>query len=123
MIVWLVALAFGPAIFWLWYVYQKDRWEPEPRALVVKTFLWGMACALPAALGEALFFWSGFFLIVVAAPVIEEYAKYFVVSRTVYREIEFSEPMDGIVYSAAAALGFASIENLLYLIWRNRGFL
>lgn len=116
MIVWLAVLAFSPAIFWLWYVYQKDKWEPEPRALVVKTFLLGMACALPAALGEALFFWSGFFLIVVAAPVIEEYAKYFVVSRTVYRTIEFSEPMDGIVYSAAAALGFASIENLLYLI-------
>jgi RsiW-degrading membrane proteinase PrsW (M82 family) len=115
-IVWLVVLAFGPAIFWLWYVYQKDRWEPEPRALVVKTFLWGMACALPAALGEALFLWSEFFLVVLAAPVIEEYAKYFVVSRTVYREIEFSEPMDGIVYSAAAALGFASIENLLYLV-------
>lgn len=115
MILWLVVLAFGPGIFWLWYVYQKDRWEPEPRTLVIKTFLLGMACALPAALLEVPFAWSGGFLIVVAAPVIEEYAKYFVVSRTVYRYIEFSEPMDGIVYSAAAALGFASIENLLYL--------
>lgn len=116
MILWLVVLAFGPGLFWLWYVYHKDRWEPEPRALVVRTFLLGMACALPAALAEALFFWSGFLLIVVAAPAIEEYAKYFVVSRTVYRQIDFSEPMDGIVYSAAAALGFASLENLLYLI-------
>jgi len=121
-ILWLVVLAFGPGIFWLWYVYQKDRWEPEPRALVVKTFLLGMACAVPAALGEfllfysSIFFWPGFFVIVFAAPIIEEYAKYFVVSRIVYRQIDFSEPMDGIVYSAAAALGFASIENLLYLI-------
>ncbi len=114
--VWLVVLAFAPGIFWLWYVYQKDRWEPEPRTLVVKTFLWGMVCALPVALLEAPFYWSEFFLIVVAAPVIEEYAKYFVVSRTVYKQIDFSEPMDGIVYSAAAALGFASVENLLYLI-------
>lgn len=116
MILWLVVLAFGPGIFWLWYVYQKDRWEPEPRALVAKMFLLGMACTLPAALLEIPFAWSGVFLIVIAAPVIEEYAKYFVVSRTVYRQTEFSEPMDGIVYSAAAALGFASIENLLYLI-------
>ncbi len=113
--VWLVVLAFAPGIFWLWYVYQKDRWEPEPRTFIVKTFLLGMACALPVALLEAPFYWSEFFLIVIAAPVIEEYAKYFVVSRTVYRQGEFSEPMDGIVYSAAAALGFASIENLLYL--------
>lgn len=116
MILWLVVLAFAPGIFWLWYVYQKDRWEPEPRALVVKTFLWGIACALPAALLEVPFAWSVVFLIVIAAPVIEEYAKYFVVSRTVYRQIEFNEPMDGIVYSAAAALGFASLENFLYLV-------
>nr|BAL53364.1 hypothetical conserved protein [uncultured Acetothermia bacterium]BAL59637.1 hypothetical conserved protein [Candidatus Acetothermum autotrophicum] len=116
MTLWLVVLAFGPGIFWLWYVYHKDRWEPEPRALVLRTFLWGMACALPAALLEIPFAWSGVFLIVIAAPAIEEYAKYFVVSRTVYRQLEFNEPMDGIVYAAAAALGFASIENLLYLL-------
>lgn len=116
MILWLVVLAFAPGIFWLWYVYQKDRWEPEPRALVVKTFVWGMACAIPAAVLEVPFAWSGVFLIVIAAPVIEEYAKYFVVSRTVYRQTEFSEPMDGIVYSAAAALGFASLENFFYLL-------
>lgn len=116
MILWLVVLAFGPGIFWLWYVYQKDRLEPEPRALVVKIFVLGMVCALPAALLEVPFAWSGVFLIIVAAPVIEEYAKYFVVSRTIYKQIDFNEPMDGIVYSAAAALGFASIENLFYLV-------
>lgn len=116
MILWLVVLAFAPGIFWLWYVYQKDRWEPEPQVLIVKTFLLGMICALPAALLEVPFAWSGVFLIVIAAPVIEEYAKYFVVSRTVYKHTEFSEPMDGIVYSAATALGFASIENFFYLL-------
>lgn len=116
MILWLVVLAFAPGIFWLWYVYQKDQWEPEPQKLVVKTFFLGMLCALPAALLEVPFARSGILLIAIAAPVIEEYAKYFVVSRSVYRQIDFNEPMDGIVYSAAAALGFASIENLLYLI-------
>ncbi len=117
---WIVVLALAPGIFWLWYVYQRDKLEPEPRSLIVKTFLWGLASALPAALLEVPFFWSEFFLIVVAAPVIEEYAKYFAVSRTVYRRIDFSEPMDGIVYSAAAALGFASIENLFYLFAAQR---
>jgi RsiW-degrading membrane proteinase PrsW (M82 family) len=112
---WIVVLALAPGVFWLWYVYQKDRLEPEPRSLIVKTFLWGLTAAFPAALLEVPFFWSEFLLIVVAAPVIEEYAKYFVVSRTVYRQIDFNEPVDGIIYSAAAALGFASIENFLYL--------
>lgn len=120
MILWLVVLALGPGIFWLWYVYQKDRLEPEPRSAVAKTFLLGLLSALPVALLEMPFFWSEFFLIVIAAPVIEEYAKYFVVSRTAYRQIEFSEPMDGIIYAAAAALGFASIENFFYLLAAQR---
>lgn len=108
-------LAFAPGVFWLWYLYRKDRWEPEPRHLVLKSFLWGLAIAVPAALLELAFIWSEFLLIVIAAPVIEEYLKYFVVRRTVYHREEFSEPMDGIVYAGATALGFASIENVGYL--------
>lgn len=112
----ILLLAFAPGIFWLWYLYQKDRWEPEPRHLVLKAFFWGLVIAFPAALLETAFLWSQFLLIVVAAPVIEEYLKYFVVRRAVYHREEFSEPVDGIVYAGAAALGFASIENLGYLL-------
>lgn len=108
-------LAFAPGAFWLWYLYRKDRWEPEPRHLVLQSFAWGLVIALPAALLELAFVWSEFLLIVIAAPVIEEYLKYWVVRRTVYPREEFSEPMDGIIYASATALGFASIENVGYL--------
>jgi len=110
----ILALSFAPGAFWLWYFYKKDRIEPEPGHLVIKTYLWGMAAVVPAILLELPF--SGLFLILVAAPIIEEFVKYFAVRRTIYPHAEFNEPMDGIVYSAAAALGFASVENVFYLL-------
>ncbi|OGF56729.1 MAG: hypothetical protein A2Z21_07795 [Candidatus Fraserbacteria bacterium RBG_16_55_9] len=116
MALWILVLAFAPAVFWLLYFYRRDRLEPEPRWLIVKTFLLGMLSAIPAAVGEALISWVGVFVLVVAiGPAIEEYCKYFVVSRSVYRSEEFDEPMDGIIYAIAAALGFASVENVGYL--------
>ena len=51
----------------------------------------------------------------VIAPVVEEYGKFWVVRRFIYRDVEFDEPMDGIVYAASAALGLASFENVLYV--------
>jgi RsiW-degrading membrane proteinase PrsW (M82 family) len=47
--------------------------------------------------------------------VVEELGKFAVVYYGVFRNAEFSEPMDGIIYAVTAALGFASLENLLYI--------
>lgn len=113
------ALAFAPGIFWLWFFYRQDRWQPEPKRLVVRTFFWGLAAALPAVLLELPFRETPAAAAVLVAPVVEELAKFFVVFLTVYRNPAFDEPMDGIVYAAAAALGFASIENAFYLLNEN----
>ncbi len=114
----LILLAFAPGIFWLWYFYHRDRYEPEPVAWILRIFLIGMAITLPVALVEA-----GFALIlpevilaVFAAPVIEELSKYEVVRRFVYNTVEFNEPVDGIIYATAAALGFATVENISYVL-------
>ncbi|TAK50591.1 MAG: PrsW family intramembrane metalloprotease [Bacteroidetes bacterium] len=109
-------LGFSPGIFWLWYFYKKDKWEPEPKHLVVKTFFWGLLSAFIAALPELPFGEYRMFSLAFLAPVVEELAKFFAVRYTIYNHIEFDEPMDGITYAAAAALGFASIENSLYLM-------
>jgi len=129
-----LVLAFAPGIFWLWMVYRRDRYRPEPRALVVRTFLWGMVVAVPVALLEFVLVFlvdpgaidaiqdgplslaTAAYVSFVAAGVTEELGKYIVVRRTVYHSPYFDEPMDGIVYASAAALGFASLENLGYLL-------
>jgi RsiW-degrading membrane proteinase PrsW (M82 family)/ribosomal protein L40E len=126
-------LAFAPGVFWLWLVYRRDKYRPEPRVLVVRTFLWGMVVAIPVAALESFLIWladpgtffsgTGAFTLATAAymsfvvaGLTEELGKFVVVRRTVYRDPYFDEPMDGLVYSSATALGFASLENLGYLL-------
>jgi RsiW-degrading membrane proteinase PrsW (M82 family) len=116
-ILFIFALALAPGIYWLLYFYHKDRLAPEPRSLVARTFIIGLVAAIPIAIAELLFSWLGGFLMIVAvAPILEEYGKYFSVRFTVYHHKEFDEPLDGIIYAVAAALGFASFENFLYLL-------
>ena len=110
-------IAFAPGIAYLAFFYARDRIEPEPRPMIVRTFLAGMLAGLLAAILEAnTTIGSGWLQAVVLAPFIEEGAKFLAVRRTVYRHAEFDEPMDGIVYAAVAALGFASLENVAYLV-------
>ena len=123
----LVILAIAPAFFWLWWFYRKDRYDPEPRGLILKVFFLGMLPVFPAAILELLllkvipgasgetFAAAIIGNLLVIAPV-EEYGKYLVVRRWAFRHSAFNEPLDGIVYAAAAALGFAALENFFYLL-------
>ena len=115
---YVLILGFAPALFWLWYFYIKDRYAPEPRAWILRIFLLGMVSTIPIALVEALIgilVPSDFFLAVVVAPVVEECGKFLVVYWFVFRRPVFDEPIDGIVYAVTAALGFAALENFVYL--------
>jgi RsiW-degrading membrane proteinase PrsW (M82 family) len=127
LIVIVLGLGLAPGLFWLWFFYHRDKWEPEPKSAVIKTFFLGMAVVVPVLIVEiplTIFKFNLAFAIVglFCVGIIEEYAKYFVVRHGVYRREQFNEPMDGIVYAAASALGFASIENTLYFVSTvNRG--
>jgi RsiW-degrading membrane proteinase PrsW (M82 family) len=112
------ALGFAPALFWLWYFYIKDRYAPEPRSWILRIFVLGMLSTIPIALIEAgigSLVPSEFFTAVVVAPVVEECGKFLVVYWFVFRRPVFDEPIDGIVYAVTAALGFAALENFVYL--------
>lgn len=122
----LLILAVAPGFFILWYIYNKDKYEREPKGLIVATFFIGVGVAVPAGLIEYFFEWAtgmpmtgnmlgafiGSFLVV--APV-EEVAKFLSVRLKAYNAPSFNEVMDGIVYSVAGALGFATIENVFYV--------
>jgi RsiW-degrading membrane proteinase PrsW (M82 family) len=111
----IIILGFTPGIFWVWYFYREDRWEPEPKKMIAKVFLYGIIISLPVLLLEAPFLFSELLLAIIAAPIIEEVFKFVTVRYSVYKNREFSEPLDGIIYASAVALGFASIENTFYL--------
>ncbi|MCX8063468.1 MAG: PrsW family intramembrane metalloprotease [Anaerolineales bacterium] len=132
----ILSLLFGfiPMLINAAWVYWLDRYEQEPKRLLGFVFLWG---ALIAAAGAFIFntIWeTGFYLLtsserlsslstyIISAPLVEEFLKgiavFFVYQ--LYRH-EFDSIMDGIVYAAITALGFAAAENSLYIF--EKGYL
>lgn len=114
-----------PAVAWLVYFYRSDRYAPEPKKLVARTFLVGaiVGAAIAFSLKQMPFKTGILFAPVFMAPVLEEIAKFLSVRWTVFDRPEFDEPVDGIVYATAAALGFAMTENILYVVdgWTTGG--
>ncbi len=125
MVVLVVLISVLPGALWLILFYRSDRYDPEPKKLVARTFLVGaiVASAMALVYQGLPFVKSAMVMVVFMAPLVEEIAKFLCVRWTVYDRPEFNEPMDGMVYAAAAALGFASIENVVYVLteWFNGG--
>jgi RsiW-degrading membrane proteinase PrsW (M82 family) len=113
-VAFIVGIAFAPALFWFWFFARRDR-NPEPAQLLLRTFAWGAVMVLPAAILEvSLEGVIGTLAFFMVGP-IEELAK-FVAARNIARNKAFDEPVDGLIYATAAALGFATLENVLYMI-------
>jgi RsiW-degrading membrane proteinase PrsW (M82 family) len=117
--------AVVPSLLLLWYVYARDR-NPEPRGLLLKTFFLGAAICVPVvpvamglqSLGEgmAVGIWgSALVRAFLGAAIPEELFKYLVLRRFVWNKTAFDEPLDGVVYGVTASLGFATLENILYV--------
>lgn len=106
-----------PAVFWLWFWLREDSKKPEPTGLIIRTFVAGMAVvplALPLQkLSVDLF--TGATLITVWV-VIEETLKYAIALMVILWHRAVDEPIDCIVYMITIALGFAALENALF-IW------
>jgi protease PrsW len=114
----LAAIPVGPLVgVYLWL----DRYEPEPRSLLLLGLGWGAFVATSAALFLQAF--DAFALgsdeatqSVIVAPFTEEAAKgLFIVLLLVYRRAELDGILDGIVYAGMVGIGFAFMENILYL--------
>ena len=107
-----------PAIFWLWFWLKEDGLHPEPRGLIILSFLVGMlatAAAYPIerfisdhVYGniQLLFLWA----------VTEEVLKFIGIYIVALRSKYFDEPIDAVIYFMTIALGFAALENTLFLI-------
>ena len=105
-----------PALLWLWFWLKEDR-RPEPRSLILLTFIVGMV-VVPLVIPPQKFFltyFSGTILIVIWAA-IEELFKYFGAHLAVLRRRAMNEPIDAMIYMITIALGFAAIENTLFLL-------
>lgn len=114
----LAFLPVGPlvgAFLWL------DRYEPEPRRLLAAGLLWGAFVATAAALllqglGGLFVGFDDAQMLAVVAPVTEEATKgAFLLLLLWWRRAELDGILDGIVYAGMVGIGFAFVENILYL--------
>lgn len=120
----ILSLALIPVIILVIFLLAVDRHDREPLRLLGKVFLFGMLASIPILIIETILvrvnIFTGFLGILfqsfIVAGLTEEYMKRRVVMKTAYRHQAFNEKMDGIIYCAFASLGFAAVENIMYLI-------
>lgn len=122
-----MSMAVLPAFAWLFFFYQQDRREPEPKGLVAQVFILGglLAMAIGIPLVERVFqvgtwiyesFWIHLLGSILVVGFAQEFLKYAAIRFSVYSSGEFDERTDGIVYATAAGLGFATVLNIAYII-------
>jgi RsiW-degrading membrane proteinase PrsW (M82 family) len=125
-IFFLLAIALAPGAAIGLYIYWKDKHEREPLGLLVKSFFFGVISTLitlliswpisrlvpldPTSLTQQAV--HAFLLV----ALIEEFSKFIFVRWVLYPNKNFNEPFDGIVYSVTVSLGFAGLENILYVM-------
>lgn len=121
------AVALLPALFLMLYIFKKDRIEKEPKGLLLKLLLFGALFSFIPALLEQLgdkllsgFYRAGstrYYLLeaFVVVGLSEEGFKRFILKRKTWNNHNFNCSFDGIVYAAYVSLGFALLENLLYV--------
>jgi RsiW-degrading membrane proteinase PrsW (M82 family) len=126
----LLSLLFGfvPMFFFAVFIYWLDRYEKEPKLLLGAAFFWGAVIAVIGAFILNTSFEVGAYLLtqsdaissfstaVVSAPLFEETLKGLAVLCVfLFFRKEFDSVLDGIIYAAITALGFAASENALYI--------
>ncbi|WNG19704.1 PrsW family intramembrane metalloprotease [Cystobacter fuscus] len=122
------AAAALPPMLLLWYVHSRDK-DPEPRGLLWRTFFWGVALCvpvIPVAFGvhELAVRWGwrmqtwdmALLLAFLGIALPEQCFRLLVLRLYVWNKPAFDEPLDGVVYGATVSLGFATLENLFYVI-------
>ncbi|SFA41103.1 Membrane proteinase PrsW, cleaves anti-sigma factor RsiW, M82 family [Anoxybacillus pushchinoensis] len=117
----IISAGIAPGLALLSYFYLKDEYETEPLSLVLRMFLYGTFLVFPLMFIQYVLkvedmLPNPFVEAFLATSLLEEFFKWFVFYYAIYDRCEFNEPYDGIVYGVSVSLGFATLENILYLL-------
>lgn len=135
-----------PSLLWLFFWTREDKENPEPKSMLALAFVGGMAAVFISLFLEKYLYGMSltnlfatycpkillpifeniaskasvsldkFLLVVIFAPIIEEISKFVMAFALVLRSRDDDEPLDPMIYMITTALGFAAIENMLFLI-------
>ncbi len=122
----LLALALAPGVAIGVYIYLKDHHEREPVGLLIRSFFFGVLSIFVTLLISRVI---GLFVTIdetsvsdqavsafLIVALVEEFSKFIFVRGILYNNKHFNEPFDGIVYSVMVGMGFATFENILYVV-------
>ncbi|MFZ1809160.1 MAG: PrsW family glutamic-type intramembrane protease [Cyclobacteriaceae bacterium] len=121
----LLAIAMAPGVAIGVYIYLKDRHEKEPISLLIKSFFYGVFSIFVTLFISGII--SQFVTIneldvseqavhaFIIVALVEEFSKFIFVRGILYRNKNFNEPFDGIVYAVMVSMGFATFENIFYV--------
>lgn len=117
----LLALSIAPVIFLLVFIYRQDKYEKEPLGLLLLAFLGGMVAipvdlTLVTIIDTVFYSETVFYSAFIEAGLCEEFSKFIILFLLIWWNKNFNEHMDGIVYAAFVGLGFACIENVMYVM-------
>src|SRR5512137_2600832 len=120
----LLFISLAPILIIAFYIYNRDKYEKEPIPLLLKALFAGILIVLPVVLIEKLLSYPSemmeglpavAYTAFAVAALTEEGMKFLAFLFFFWNNRNFNEKFDGIVYSVYIALGFAGIENILYV--------
>ena len=131
----LLAVSLAPVILLLLYLYKRDKYEKEPKKLLAKALIFGALTVLPVFFIETWLsgYWDNKYnypankLLTAAydsfivAAFTEELFKFSVFIIFIWSNKNFNEKFDGIIYAVYISLGFAAIENIMYVFGSGIG--
>lgn len=126
----LLQAALAPIFICAVYIYIRDKYEKEPFSMLFLSLLYGMystfVILMVGRLVEKAFFHEGtqlevFFHAFITSAGVEEGIKYVFLLFLVWKNKNFNEPFDGILYAVFISLGFAMLENIIYIFNKELG--
>lgn len=118
-------IAIIPSIILGLFIYEKDILEKEPLHLLIKLFLFGVVITIPASFIENIVEYllnditninlKTFLVSFIEIALVEEGFKFLITYESTWNNRNFNHIYDGIVYSVFTSLGFATLENILYV--------
>jgi protease PrsW len=124
----LLLSALAPVAAVIIYIYVKDKYEKESKRMLAFAFILGAIISIIITTVLYMFFdlflplkddysiWQQFVKAFFVVALIEEFSKYIMVRGFLQPRKGFNEPFDGIVYAVMVSMGFAAVENIMYVI-------
>jgi RsiW-degrading membrane proteinase PrsW (M82 family)/ribosomal protein S18 acetylase RimI-like enzyme len=124
----LLGLAIAPGLAISLYIFYRDKYNREPAFTLLMSFMWGLIITAPAVAIEMIakdltdesvtgIIISSFFFV----ALVEEFCKFLPLRYYAFSRKSFDEPLDGIVHSVMIAMGFATLENIGYVLTASNG--